>query len=288
MALLKNSFSGAELAQTLEISPSGFDQHRRKDQQPRHRQDEKLLALLKPIFKDSRNTYGSPRITLALRKIGLRCGKNRIARLMRENRIRPVQKKRFRPRTTDSRHTYAIAENHLLKVPKPDRPNQIWQSDITYVPTARGFAYLSITLDAFSRKVVGWQIKDTMDSSLVSETIQKACRQRRPNATVLHHSDRGVQYASHAFRTVLLNHGLQPSMSRKANCYDNALAESFFATLKTECFTHCVPASLIQARMMVFDYIETFYNPKRLHSALGYKSPVEFETEIINIKPTNP
>ena len=288
MAFLKSSFSSAELAQALDVSVSGFEAHLQKWRRIRRQEDQKLSALLHPIFKASRNTYGSPRMTLELRKIGHRCGKNRIARLMRESRIRPVQKKRFRPRTTESRHSYVVAKNYLLGANKPDRPNQIWQSDITYIPTSKGFTYLSVTLDAYSRKVVGWQIKDTLDSSLASDALEKACRQRRPNSMVLHHSDRGVQYASNAFRAALQNHRLQQSMSRKANCYDNALAESFFATLKTECFKQHAPASPSQARLMVFDYIETFYNPKRLHSALGYKSPVEFETETINIKPTNP
>ena len=288
MAHLKNSFSQAELAQALEVSGSGFESHLQKPQRARRQQDRTLSALLRPIFKASRNTYGSPRLMMSLRKLGHRCGKNRVARLMRENHIRPVQKRRFRPRTTDSRHTFAIAENRLAKVPKPDQPNQIWQSDLTYIPILKGFVYLSVTLDAFSRKVVGWQLKETMDSSLVIDTINKACRQRQPQPGVLHHSDRGVQYASRNFRNLLQTHGLQPSMSRKANCYDNALAESFFATLKTECFTNTQPTTPAEARLMIFDYIETFYNPKRLHSALGYKSPVDFETQTINIKPTNP
>lgn len=288
MASLKSSFSRAELAMALDVSASGFEAHLQKPQRPRRKQDQALSALMQPIFKASRNTYGSPRLTLSLRRIGHRCGKNRVARLMRENHIRPVQKRRFRPRTTDSRHAFALAENRLAKASKPDRPNQIWQSDITYIPISKGFVYLSVTLDAFSRKVVGWQLKDTMDSSLVTDTINKACRQRRLRSGALHHSDRGVQYASIAFRSLLQTHGLQASMSRKGNCYDNALAESFFATLKTECFTDTHPHTPTQARLMIFDYIETFYNPKRLHSALGYKSPVDFETETININPTNP
>lgn len=207
---------------------------------------------------------------------------------MRQNGIKPLQKRRFRPRTTDSRHTLPIAENRLAKAAKPQGPNQIWQSDITYIPISKSFVYLSVTLDAFSRKVVGWEIKEHMESSLVTDTISKACRQRKSVRGLLHHSDRGVQYASHAFHRTLQTYGLQPSMSRKGNCYDNALAESFFATLKTECFSVKQPSAPAEARLMIFDYIETFYNPKRLHSSLGYKSPVDFENQLTKIKPTNP
>jgi len=288
MATLKSIYSTEELAQALEISSSGFEAHLHKPQRARRQEDRKLSALMQPIFKESRQTYGSPRLTLSLRRMGYPCGKNRIARLMKENRIKPVQKRRFRPRTTDSRHGLPIAENHLAKAAKASQPNQIWQSDITYIPISKSFVYLSVTLDAFSRKVVGWQLKDSMESSLVTETIDKACRQRRPAGNLLHHSDRGVQYASHAFRSLLQARGLQPSMSRKGNCYDNALAESFFATLKTECFSQKQPITGVEARLMIFDYIETFYNPKRLHSALGYKSPVDFEKDSSNIKSTNP
>lgn len=277
MALLKNSFSGAELAQALEISPSGFDQHRRKDQQPRRRQDEKLLALIKPIFEASRKTYGSPRLCHQLRQSGVRCGKNRIARLMRQHRIKPLQKRRFRPRTTNSTHAFPIAENLLAQTEKSSLPNQIWQSDITYIPTAEGFVYLAVTLDACSRRVLGWELSDHLHTNLVTAALQRAQNHRsRPD---LHHSDRGVQYASTAFQKLLATWQITPSMSRKGNCYDNALAESFFATLKTECLTATLPVSKAQARLLIFDYIETFYNPKRLHSALGYQSPVDFEKQ---------
>jgi transposase InsO family protein len=277
MASLKSSFSKADLAQALEISPSGFDAHLLKAERPRRQQDQKLAALIKPVFIQSRRTYGSPRLCIALRQMGQRCGKNRIARLMREHRIKPVQKRRFRPRTTDSRHALAIAENHLAKAKKPSKPNQIWQSDITYILTAQGFVYLAVTLDACSRKVVGWELTSHMETSLVTSALQRAqCNRQQP---WLHHSDRGVQYASSTFQKLLGALHIQPSMSRKGNCYDNALAESFFATLKTECFAQTQPADLAKTRIMIFDYIETFYNPKRLHSALGYQSPVDFEKQ---------
>ena len=288
MASLKNNHSSAELAQALEISPTGFAAHQGKAQCPRRQQDRKLIALLEPLFKESRQTYGSPRLCAALHQAGIRCGKNRIRRLMRQQRWKAVQKRRFRPRTTDSAHAFPVAENHLAQIPKPTGPNQVWQSDITYIPIHKGFVYLAVTLDACSRKVVGWELQDRMESSLVITALERARQQRQPAAGLLHHSDRGVQYASIAFRSLLQSLHMQASMSRPGNCYDNALAESFFATLKTECLSESPPASPAHARLLIFDYIETFYNPKRLHSALGFQSPVDFEKQITKLNQTNP
>ena len=279
MARLKTHYSSAELAQALEISSSGFLAHRQKDQRPRRQQDRKLIALIEPIFQQSRGTYGSPRLWAALRQAGQRCGKNRVHRLMRQQRWRARQKRRFRPRTTDSHHALPIVANHLAKTNQPTRPNQIWQSDITYIPTAQGWMYLAVTLDRFSRRVVGWQLSSKLETALVTEALTRAQRERRPCPGLLHHSDRGVQYASSACRALLATYQMEPSMSRKANCYDNALVESFFATLKTECFGDQQPLTPHQTRVVIFDYIETFYNPKRLHSALGFKSPVDFEKQ---------
>jgi transposase InsO family protein len=279
MAQLKTEYSHSELCQTLEISRSGFQGHQHKDQQPRRQHDRQLVALLGPIFVSSRRTYGSPRLRLELHKAGQRCGKNRIRRLMRQQRWQARQKRRFRPRTTDSNHALPIAANRLAQLDPPSQPNQVWQSDITYIPTAQGWLYLAVTLDRFSRRVVGWQLGASLESSLVTEALARAQRERRPHPGLLHHSDRGVQYASSACQALLAIFKMQPSMSRKANCYDNALVESFFATLKTECVGQQVPLTHQQARLMIFDYIETFYNPKRLHSALGFKSPVDFEKQ---------
>jgi len=279
MAQLQNDYSHAELCQALEISSSGSLAHQQKDQRPRRQQDRQLVALLEPIFGQSRQTYGSPRLCMALRQSGQRCGKTRIRRLMQQQRWIARQKRRFRPQTTDSRHPLPIAPNRLAQVDQPLRPNQIWQSDITYILTAQGWVYLAVTLDRFSRRVVGWQLKNTLETPLVTEALAKAQRERRPAPGLLHHSDRGVQYASSACRALLANYQMEPSMSRKANCYDNALVESFFATLKAECFQGQLPLDYHQARLMIFDYIETFYNPKRLHSALGFKSPVDFEKQ---------
>jgi transposase InsO family protein len=236
------------------------------------------LDRIKPIFTQSRRTYGSPRVTAALRRDGERCGKNRVARLMRENQLKARQKRRFVPHTTQSNHDLPIAPNWLAKVPAPARPDQVWVVDITYIATSEGWIYLAVVLDACSRKVVGWAVGISLETTLVAEALARAQKERRPPPGLLHHSDRGVQYASNAYRTLLANHHITPSMSRPANPYDNAIAESFMATFKTECFEH-LPRTRAEAKLKVFDYLETFYNPRRLHSALGYKSPVEFENQ---------
>jgi putative transposase len=279
MARLKTDYSLDELSQALEVSRSGFGAHVQKDQRPRRQRDQQLVSLLEPLFQQSRQTYGSPRLRAALQQGGQRCGKNRIHRLMREQGWRPRQKRRFRPRTTDSRHGLPVAPNRLKQIDEPKGPNRVWQSDITYLPTAEGWMFLAVTLDRFSRKVVGWQIKSTLETPLVTEALERAQKERCPLPGLLHHSDRGVQYVSASFRGLLQTYSMEASMSRKGNCYDNALAESFFATLKAECLGSHLPATGQEIRTMVFDYIETFYNPKRLHSALGFKSPVDFERQ---------
>jgi putative transposase len=267
------------LCQTLDVSRAGYYAHRHKAARPRRVQDQKLTEKITPLFQASRRTYGSPRIHAALRRAGECCGKNRVARLMRQQGLRARQKRRFRPATTHSNHPLAVAENWLAKVPAPTRPNQIWVGDITYLPTQEGWLYLAIILDACSRKIVGWQVEDHLESSLVTEALKQA-RQRRGHAPgLLHHSDRGVQYASSAQRALLAAFQITPSMSRKGNCYDNAMAESFFATLKTEAFGEATPQTKAQTTRQLFDYIEAFYNTRRFHSALGYNSPVEFENQ---------
>lgn len=267
------------ICQTLDVSRAGYYTHRLKPARPRRVQDQRLAEKITPLFQASRRTYGSPRIHAALRRAGVCCGKNRVARLMRQQGLRAKQKRRFRPTTTHSNHRLAVAENWLAKVPAPIRPNQIWVGDITYLPTQEGWLYLAIILDACSRKIVGWQVEDHMESSLVTEALKQA-RERRGHAPgLLHHSDRGVQYASSAQRALLATFQITASMSRKGNCYDNAMAESFFATLKNEAFVAATPQTKAQTKRQLFDYIEAFYNTRRFHSALGYKSPVEFENQ---------
>ena len=191
---------------------------------------------------------------------------------------RARQKRRFVPRTTQSNHDQPIAPNWLAQTPAPVKPNQVWVVDLTYIDTGEGWIYLAVILDACSRKVVGWAMGLSLETALVTEALQRARTRRGPTPGLLHHSDRGVQYASGAYRALLATYQITPSMTRPANPYDNAIAESFMATLKTECFDQ-PPRTRAEARLKAFEYLETFYNPRRLHSALGYQSPVEFENQ---------
>ena len=196
---------------------------------------------------------------------------------MRAAGLHPKQKRRWRLLTTNSNHARPVAGNWLAKVPAPSRPNQVWVADITYLDTGEGWLYLAGLLDACSRCCVGWQTGESLDTSLVTQAWQQACRDRQPGPGLLHHSDRGVQYASGAMAALLAEQGAAASMSRRGNCYDNAMMESFWATLKTECFTGEKPPTRQAARLRIFDYLETFYNRRRLHSGLGYRSPLAFE-----------
>jgi putative transposase len=272
-------FTLQELCQALEISRSGYYDHLGKAQRPRHQQDAVLAVEVRDAFEQSRHTYGTPRLRHDLRDRGHHCGRRRIARLMRQQGLRPYQKRRFVPRTTHSSHGRTPAPQRLLEAPAPTKPGQIWVTDITYIPTREGMLFLAAELDLCSRKVLGWATADHMETSLVLEAFHQAItHSKTPPAGVIHHSDQGSQYASDAFQSALAQLGIQQSMSRRGNCYDNATAESFWATLKTECFHHQLPQTRAQARSMIFDYIETFYNPHRRHSSLGFLSPEQFET----------
>ena len=278
MEKLANQYPADALAEALAVSESGFAAHRRKALRPRRQHDEQLRPLIRQSFERSRHTYGCPRVRLDLQDRGLRCGKNRIARLMRESGLRPRQKRRFRPRTTDSRHHHAVAENWLAKVPTPDRPGLVWQSDFTCLETAEGWLFLAFTLDACTRRCVAHHCRPDMRGELSTTTL--ALHRQPPPPGLLHHSDRGVQYAAADFAQLASASGLTLSMSRTANPYDNALAESFVATLKTECFGDAIPPTRAAAELMAFDYIETFYNRRRRHSSLGYRSPLDFEKQM--------
>lgn len=266
------------LAQALGASPSGFAAHRRKAQRPRRQEDQQLALLIGQSFQQSRQTYGCLRVRKDLRDLGQRCGKNRVLRLMRSQGLKPRQKRRFRPRTTDSRHLHPIADNWLAKVPAPDRPGQVWQSDFTYIQTGEGWLYLAFTLDACSRRCVAHHCREDMAVELTLATFNQAVSRCRPLAGLIHHSDRGSQYAAAAFQQRLRACRVTQSMSRTANPYDNALAESFVATLKAECLAGCIPPTKAAAKLMIFDYIESFYNRTRRHSSLNYLSPLQFES----------
>jgi putative transposase len=277
----------AEAAEALGLSRSAWYAHGRKPQRARRLQDAVLRAEVCSAFTASRNTYGVPRLQHVLRAKGLCHGKNRIARLMREEGCVTKQKRRYVPRTTIADRKAAPAPNRLLGQPAPQRPDKVWLTDITYLPTAEGWLFLAAEMDACSRRILGWSTLETLDTQLPLRALEAAlaARSGADLHALQHHSDRGCQYTSTLFRHRLALCGITQSMSRPANCYDNAAMESFWATLKTECFGTAIPATRAQARSMIFDYIETFYNPVRLHSALGYLSPVAFEKSIQSNQP---
>jgi len=276
-----DGYSRSELCRVFGLSRSGLYDHALKAQGSRRLHDKALVKLIEPIFNQSRRTYGARRLQQMLRRQGIGCGRTRLVRLMRLLGLQPVQKCRFRPKTTQSLHHEPIAPNRLNQLPlPPSAPNQVWCADLTYLPSQEdGWLYLAAELDLCSKRLVGWKLSTSLATPLVQEAFERALKLWSVGPK-LHHSDRGVQYASSSFRQLLHSHQVTPSMSRKACCYDNAAMESFWATLKTECFHDQMPLNLKQAQAMLFDYIETFYNPKRLHSSLGYLSPIEFENQL--------
>ncbi len=270
-----------KLCRVLGVARSAYYAAQTKGQRPRAKENVRLGEKARSLFEASGRTYGSPRLTVALRRAGEPCGRHRVARLMRKTGLRARQKRRFRPCTTDSRHLCPIAPNHLAaRTEPPARPGEVWQADITYVATKEGWLYVAGVLDACSRKIVGWAAADTMPTSLVARAFERAIQTQRPAAGLLHHSDRGSQYASDAYRELLRSHSVVPSMSRAGNCYDNARMESFWATLKTELIDGQVYATRAEAKSAIFSYIEVFYNRVRLHGALGFYSPVDFENNL--------
>jgi len=277
---MKTEHAILHLCQLLEVSPSGFyDWQQRRDQPgPRAVADQTLAGQIATVFASSRQTYGSPRIQQALRQQGCRHGRNRIARLMHAQELSGRQKGRYRVHTTDSNHDHPIAPNHLAQA-QATAPNQIWVMDITYIQTGENWLYLAAVLDLYSRKIVGWAMSQRIDTALVLQALAMARLHRQPPAKLLCHSDRGVQYAAADYRHALSQAGFIASMSRKGNCYDNATMESFWSTLKWELIYRREFATHQAARAAIFDYIECFYNPKRLHSALNFCSPVDFETK---------
>jgi len=278
---MKDDYPILSLCLHLEVSPSGYYdwQKRRSCPSPRAVEDQALAQQIDQIHARSRQTYGSPRVVEELRKKGRRHGRNRIARLMKEEGLCGRHKRRYRVQTTDSNHDQPIAPNRLAEAPKATAPNQLWVADITYIETKEGWLYLAAILDLYSRKIVGWAMSERIDTGLVLKALAMALLHRSPPANVLLHSDRGVQYASGDYRQALGQAGLIASMSRRGNCYDNATMESFWSTLKLELVYRRCFDSRAQARTQIFDYIETFYNRQRAHSALGYHSPVDFELQ---------
>jgi putative transposase len=270
-----------ELCELLEVSSSGYYAWSRRGSSAREKADRMLGEQIEAIHKESRGTYGSPRITEVVRARGTRCSRKRVARIMRQKGLRGVQKARFRPQTTDSRHAHQLSPNRLDGVAEVDRPNQVWVSDITYIATKQGWMYLSAMMDLGTRTLKGWALKDSLRTSLVSDAFSHAVFRYRPQPGLIVHSDHGSQYASNEFRNLLARHKALGSMGRIGNCYDNAAMESFFATLKTELVRGQPFNTRQEAKQALFDYIEIFYNRQRLHSSLGYRSPVDYEAQLM-------
>ena len=278
---MKDDYSILALCENLDVSPSGYyDWHKRRAEPgPRAQENETLRQEIQEIHQRSRQTYGSPRIVMELRKKGKRHGRNRVARLMSAEGLCGRQKGRFRVVTTDSKHDQPIAPNRLAEAPPPTASNQIWVADITDIQTQEGWLYLAAILDLYSRKIVGWAMSERIDTELALKALSMALLHRKAPAEVLFHSDRGVQYAAGEYRAALARAGLIASMSRQGNCYDNAFIESFWSTLKLELVYRREFTSRREARSAIFDYIEMFYNRQRAHSALGCLSPVDFELQ---------
>ena len=274
----KVEFPVARLCETLEVSQSGYFAWKSRPASESQCKDMVLLAHIRERFCLSRETYGSPRMHADLIEDGIIAGRHRIARLMRDNNLKARQKRRFK-KTTDSDHGGPIAPNHLDQDFAATAPDQKWAADISYIWTTEGWLYLAIVLDLFSRRIIGWAVSDRLKKDLALSALRRALVLRQPKTGILHHSDRGSQYCSYDYQRILDRHGFIISMSGKGNCYDNAMVETLFKTIKSELIWRTSFQSRFQAENAIARYIDGFYNPVRRHSALGYKSPINFEHE---------
>ena len=267
------------VCEVLGVSRSGYYAWRERPDSARARRREELAEKVKAVHQANRGVYGSPRVFRALKARGESVCENTVAKVMRERRIRAKSKRKFVPRTTDSAHRQPVAPNVLGRQFEAAVPDRKWAVDITYVPTAEGWLYLAGVIDLCSRKIVGWSMAGHMRTELASDALSMALARRSPGGGLLHHSDRGVQYASEDYRHLLQSHGIECSMSGKGDCWDNAVMESFWGTLKTELVNHEHYETREQARASIFEYIEVFYNRSRLHSSIGFKTPAEVERD---------
>ena len=281
MKIWQHLFPITVMGRVLEVSCSGY--YAWADRQPSKRacEDERLKIAIRAAHTQSRHTYGARRLQPQLAADGFQAGRDRIARLRREMGLRCRQKRKFKA-TTNSRHDLPVAPNLLEQTFTPQGPNQIWVTDLTYIATDEGWLYLAIVLDLFNREVVGWSLKPRMTADIVTDALTMACFRKRPAVGLMHHSDRGSQYASHVFQDKLKAHGMTCSMSRKGNCWDNAPTESWFNSFKNERVHGIRYATHAEIKAVAFEYIEVFYNRKRQHSTLGYTSPRQFLAAWIN------
>jgi putative transposase len=264
------------MCRVLSVSRNGYYRWRKRPESRRAVENKRLDVHIKAIYKKHKGRCGSPKITRELNDNGFKVGKNRVARRMKEAGLRSIVRRKYRP-TTDSKHSYPVAANLLQRDFTASAPNTVWVSDITYIATKHGWLYLTIFLDLFSRMVVGWALSSSLGSQMVQMALHRAIQRRRPAKGLIIHSDRGVQYACKDFRQVLDKHGFVQSMSRKGNCWDNAVAESFFSIIKSEMIHHERFKGHHDTLPAIFEYIEIYYNRKRKHSTLGYQTPAQAE-----------
>jgi transposase InsO family protein len=272
----KAEYPVSVLCGVLLVEPSGFYAWRTRTESDHAAEDRRLAVEVRVAFEESRRRYGSPRVFRLLRRRGFVVGRHRVARLMREQALRARRCRRF-VATTNSKHTMRTPPNLLKRVFSTQASDRVWAGDVTYLPTGEGWLFLAVLLDLYSRRVVGWAMSERNDEALTLSALRMALDQRRPASGLVHHSDRGSTYASDEYQAVLAASGIRSSMSRKGDCWDNAVAESFFSTLDVECARQRPFPTRSAARREVVDYILSFYNPTRLHSYLGYMSPMEFE-----------
>jgi putative transposase len=270
----RDTFKVKRMTKVFGVSRSGYYAWRIRRPSARQQDNEQLLEHIWDAHKRSRSLYGSPRITAELNEQGMRCSKNRVARLMRDNRIRAEVRRKFRKKTTDSRHNYALAANLLIDRNQVER---VWAADITFIPTFEGWLYVSAVMNVRSRKIIGLSMSEQLPQELTASALKDAVSRQKPSEGLIHHSDRGRQYASYVYQDLLKRYGITPSMSRSGNCYDNAFMESFFGTLKREWVHERRYRTRQEARLSIFEYVEVFYNRIRRHSALGYRSPQQYE-----------
>jgi len=266
------------MCHVLEVSRTAYYSWLKRPVSARQQRDKELLVHIKEIYLIGRKTYGSPRIHDEMKKRNINCSRKRVERLMKKNDIVSIHKNKFIS-TTNSKHNLPVAPNVLNRKFYADEPNQVWVADITYIPTREGWLYLAAVLDIYSRKIVGWAMGDRITTELITDAFNMAIYQRSPGVGLIHHSDRGCQYASNLYQETLQQHGIICSMSRKGDCWDNAVMESFFHTLKTELVNHRRYQLRTQAKRDIFEYIEVFYNRLRSHSSIGYVSPEFYEKQ---------
>jgi len=264
------------MCEMLGVSRSGYYAWAHRPESPRRKRHAQLTQEVARVFWQSRRLYGSPKITEALRRQGIRVSSKTVARIMKKQGFQSRTVRKYKA-TTNAQHTLPVHENVLNQQFTADAPHQVWMADITYIGTDEGWLYLASILDLCTRKVVGWHVDERMTKELAIQALEKAVQRERPRGEVLHHSDRGSQYASHEYQKRLLAYGMKSSMSRKGNCYDNACVESFHSLLKKELVYQEKFRTREEAKRKLFEYIEIFYNRQRLHSALGYQTPVEYE-----------